>query len=360
MQYKQNNREEKFDVGDKKMIAIDLFSGAGGLSVGLKKAGFRVIAGVESDNVAAETYNMNHRKHILYCDDIRNIDPYLVLSDLNIKVGELDLLAGCPPCQGFSSHRTRNKSTSVKDDRNDLVYEFLRFVKAMMPKTIMMENVPGLAKDYRIIHLQKQLKKLGYIFNDDSITIRDVSDYGVPQRRKRMILLASRFGIISSPKPSKIKKTVLQAIGSLVKPGDSGDYLHDHPVNRSEHVKSLIKLIPKDGGSRADLPREYWLPCHLRYPDGYRDVYGRMSWGSVSPTITGGCTNPSKGRFLHPSQNRAITMREAALLQSFPPNYKFSLKRGKDAVSLMIGNALPPEFIRRHANCIKKHLEGIN
>lgn len=343
----------------KKFIAIDLFSGAGGLSVGLKKAGFKVVAGVEVDTVAAETYKMNHRKHILYCEDIRNIDPYSVLSDLDIKVGELDLLAGCPPCQGFSSHRTRNKTTSVKDSRNNLVYEFYRFVEAMMPKSIMMENVPGLAKDHRIYKLKNRLMALGYIFNEGSITIKDVSDYGVPQRRRRMILLASRFGNIDQPKPYKNKKTVFEAIGSLVKPGKSGDILHDYPVRRSEHVKSLIKLIPKNGGSRSDLPKEYWLPCHIRYPDGYKDVYGRMSWDKVSPTITGGCTNPSKGRFLHPSQNRAITIREAALLQSFPAHYKFSLKKGKDHASLMIGNALPPEFIKCHAKSIKRHLESI-
>lgn len=354
------NKVSKIEMnlsGKNKPLAIDLFSGAGGLSVGLKKAGFRVIAGIENNEAAAKTYKMNHRKHILYCDDIRIINPYDVMKDLKIESGELDLLAGCPPCQGFSTHRTRNKCTSVEDQRNDLVYEFYRFVRAMKPKTIMMENVPGLAKDSRIVSLQRKLEKLGYTFGENSITVKDVSNYGVPQRRRRMILLASRFGEITSPKECKIKQTVFDAIGSLDKPGKTGDYLHDHPVSRSQHINSLISLIPKDGGSRSELPKEYWLPCHIRYPEGYKDVYGRMSWHKVSPTITGGCTNPSKGRFLHPSQNRAITMREAALLQSFPPNYKFSLEKGKEGVSLMIGNALPPEFIRRHAVCIKKHLE---
>ena len=343
-----------------KLTAIDLFCGAGGLSVGLKKAGFKVLAGVELDETAADSYQLNHRKHILYREDIRNIDPQTLLSDLNIKPGELDLLAGCPPCQGFSTHRTRNKGVSVKDYRNNLVYEFLRFVEVIKPKAVMMENVPGLAKDKRMSSVKKKLVEMGYIIDEDSISVKDASDYGVPQRRRRMILQASKYGVINPAKTVKEKKTVYDAIGSLQKPGKMGDELHDIPENRTKQIKELIKLVPKDGGSRKDLPKKYWLPCHLRRPGGYTDVYGRMSWDAVAPTITGGCGNPSKGRFLHPTQDRAITLREAALLQTFPPKYRFSLSKGKDAVALMIGNALPPTFIQRHANAIKKHLEGVN
>lgn len=340
-----------------KLTAIDLFSGAGGLSVGLKKAGFRVIAGVEIEKIAAATYKMNHRKHILYQEDIQKLDPSKVMKDVGLKTGELDLLAGCPPCQGFSTHRTRNKGTSVNDIRNGLVYEFLRFVEVMKPKAVMMENVPGLAEDNRMLKIKDRLIALGYVFGEKSISIKDVSDYGVPQRRRRMIMVASKYGIIKDPKKVKHKKTVSDTIRMLKKPGNSGDVLHDVPESRTPKIRELIKLIPKNGGSREDLPKEYWLPCHLRYPKGYKDVYGRMAWNDVAPTITGGCVNPSKGRFLHPSQNRAITLREAALLQTFPSNYKFSLERGKDSVALMIGNALPPEFIRRHAIMIKKHLQ---
>jgi len=118
-----------------------------------------------------------------------------------------------------------------------------------------------------------------------------------------------------------------------------------------------MSLVPKDGGSRTDLPKEYWLECHKRSPGGYRDVYGRMKWDDVSPTITGGCHNPSKGRFIHPEFDRAITLREAALLQTFPMNYKFSLARGKDSVALMIGNALPPNFIENHARQYVLHIK---
>jgi DNA (cytosine-5)-methyltransferase 1 len=119
---------------------------------------------------------------------------------------------------------------------------------------------------------------------------------------------------------------------------------------------AMIRLIPKNGGSRMDLPMKYHLPCHKRFPEGFKDVYGRMKWSDVSPTITGGCVSPSKGRFLHPSQNRAISLREAALLQTFPQNYYFSLKSGRQGVALMIGNALPPTFIKRHALAIKHAL----
>ena len=118
----------------------------------------------------------------------------------------------------------------------------------------------------------------------------------------------------------------------------------------------MIKLVPKNGGSRTDLPVRFHLECHKNFPEGFKDVYGRMSWGKVAPTITGGCVSPSKGRFLHPSQNRSITLREAALLQTFPANYFFSLKNGKQGVALMIGNALPPEFIKQHALAIKRSL----
>ncbi|QDJ35725.1 DNA cytosine methyltransferase [Bordetella hinzii] len=339
--------------------AIDLFCGAGGLTVGLKRAGFCVLAGVENNPVAAETYRLNNRKAKIYQADIRRLNPLQIMQDLGLERGELDLLAGCPPCQGFSSHRTRNKAAAIEDERNDLVFEFVRYVEAMLPKTVMLENVPALAKDWRVGELKERLHSLGYYVDDTFAQVKDAADYGVPQRRKRLLVKASRFGEIPNAKPVKTRKTVLDSISGLLPPGISGDPLHDFPAQRSEKVKNLIALVPKDGGSRADIPKEYWLECHLRRPDSYHDVYGRMAWNDVAPTITGGCTNPSKGRFIHPDQDRAITLREAALLQTFPSNYRFSDSRGKDAIALMIGNALPPEFIRRQAVQYKAHLQGV-
>lgn len=343
----------------KKPSAIDLFCGAGGLTTGLKAAGFSVLAGFELNETAAATYKLNHRKSKVFIGDLSKIDPKKVMDSLNLKQGELDLLAGCPPCQGFSTHKTRNRSSSVDDIRNDLVFEVLRYIMVFLPKTIMLENVPGLAKDQRMLRLKEELKYLGYLIDDNTVKVLDAADFGVPQRRKRMILQASLFGIINEPDKIKIKTTVKQSIGALPLPGFSGDELHDLPVSRSKKVSTIIENVPTNGGSRSDLPLELWLPCHIKRPGSYKDVYGRMSWDDVAPTITGGCTNPSKGRFIHPDQNRSITLREAALLQTFPKDYKFSLKRGKDYAALMIGNALPPLLIKAHAKKYIQHLKSV-
>lgn len=343
----------------KKYKAIDLFCGAGGLTVGLQKAGFEVVAGVELNPAAVESYMLNHKNHQLYDSDIRSLSPKNIMKDLGLKKGELDLLAGCPPCQGFSTHRTRNKRVAVEDERNDLVFEFVRFVEGFLPKTIMMENVPGLYKDERMQKIVGRLKALGYVFEDHSLAVRNAADYGVPQRRSRMIMMASRLGPIDEPKKASYVKKVRDVLEGLPEVGKSGDILHDWETRRSEKVKKIISLVPKDGGSRSDIPEEYWLDCHKRNPGSYKDVYGRMSWDDVAPTITGGCHNPSKGRFVHPELNRAITLREAALLQTFPKKYKFSTSKGKDAIALMIGNALPPVFIKSQAVMLVKHLEAV-
>jgi len=340
-----------------KPLAIDLFCGAGGLTVGLRDAGFRVLAGVELHPVAAETYRKNHPDHKLFEADICKLDPYEVMEKLGVQAGELDIVAGCPPCQGFSTHRTRKKSFSVEDKRNDLVFEYMRFVRAFLPKVVMMENVPALANDGRATLVLRELANLGYFISKNTLQVKDAAEFGVPQRRKRMILIASRFGPVAEPVPVKIKSTVSDVLAKLPLPGSKGDVLHDYFPARTEKTKTIISMIPKDGGSRTDLPKEYWLPCHLK-GNGYLDVYGRMAWDKVAPTLTGGCTNPSKGRFIHPDQDRSITLREAALLQTFPENYYFSLAGGRDFAALMIGNALPPIFIKAHAESIREHLES--
>ncbi|QHE85071.1 DNA cytosine methyltransferase [Hydrogenophaga sp. BPS33] len=340
--------------------AIDLFCGAGGLSLGLSNAGFKVIAGIEINPTAAETYRVNHPKSIVYEQDIRDISVENLLRKHKLKPGDLDLLAGCPPCQGFSTQGTRNRAAVKDDDRNNLIFEFLRVVALALPKTIMLENVPALARDWRIEKLKKELDALGYIIDDEFIQIKDAADYGVPQRRKRLLIKASRYGSIPSPKKVQDKVTVRAAIAHLLPAGESGDLLHDLGESRSKKVQEIISLVPKDGGSRHEIPRRYWLECHKRQEGSYRDVYGRMRWDDVAPTMTGGCHNPSKGRFIHPVEDRAITLREAALLQSFPSTYQFLLNKGKDHVALMIGNALPPEFIRRHAQEYLQHLKEIS
>jgi DNA (cytosine-5)-methyltransferase 1 len=335
----------------KKPIAIDLFSGCGGLTLGLKQAEFDVVAAVEIDPVFVETYKLNHGNVKVWTEDIRNIKLNKFKRKLGIRKGQLDLLAGCPPCQGFSTIGVKQKD----DKRNDLVLDFLRFVEALQPKTVMMENVPGLMKDRRMNVLKSGLIEMGYDCGDTPI-ILNAADYGVPQRRRRMVLLAGKKGKINLVVNKSECKTVRDTIAKLPVPGNGSDTLHNYLEKRTAKVLKIIKQIPKDGGSRRNLKYSLQLPCHKRCSSGFKDVYGRMKWDDVSPTITGGCVSPSKGRFLHPEQNRAITLREAALLQTFPANYKFSLRGGKSVVSVMIGNALPPLFIKKHASQIVEYI----
>ncbi|HHW44998.1 MAG TPA: DNA cytosine methyltransferase [Desulfotomaculum sp.] len=340
--------------GDNKPTAIDLFCGCGGLTVGLKKAGFRVLGAVDIDPLSVKTYKANHRDVEVWEMDIRDLKPAELLEKLRLKQGELDLLAGCPPCQGFSTMRTLNGAIRVDDPRNDLLLEFQRLVEALRPRAVMLENVPGLAEDERFVSFCERMKELGYI---GDYRVLNAAEYGVPQRRRRLVYIAG-YGI-KIPFASKARrlKTVRDAIGSLPKAGESGDPVHDMPEHRTPKVMEIIRRIPKNGGSRTDLPEEFQLECHKRC-NGFKDVYGRMAWDDLAPTITSGCHNPSKGRFLHPEENRAITMREAALLQGFPRRYKFPIVNNKSAVALMIGNALPPPFIAAHGRSIRRTLQG--
>jgi DNA (cytosine-5)-methyltransferase 1 len=337
----------------RKPKAIDLFSGCGGLTLGLKQAGFHVIGAVEIDPLAVETYKANYKHVVIWEKDISKVSAAEVMHRLKIRPGQLDLLAGCPPCQGFSTMTTLNGRIG-QDEQNDLVFQFLRFIRVLRPKAVMLENVPKLAKNRRFKKLRSELQRLGY---DVSYNILDAAHYGVPQRRRRLILVAGRGGKIPFGSPARRKQTVREAFAKLGRRAKK-DELHNLPENRSDKIKQLISEIPHNGGSRLDLGKKRQLKCHQRC-NGFKDVYGRMSWNDVSPTITGGCVNPSKGRFLHPTKNRTITLREAALLQTFPPHYIFSLARGKFPAAQMIGNALPPEFIRRHATQIFKVLNEL-
>ncbi len=337
----------------KRFTAIDLFCGCGGLTEGLRQAGFRMVGAVEMDSLAAKTYRANHRRVKLWEADIRTVSTDTVMSELALSPGSLDLLAGCPPCQGFSSMRTLNGSLSITDERNDLIYQFLRFVEALRPKTVMMENVPALREDRRFVDFLEKLKQLDYGFIE--YAVHNAKHHGVPQRRRRLILMASRVAPVNLPEKSAAPRTVREFIGDLPPAGRSGDPAHDLPEKRSDKVRKLISRIPKDGGSRTDLPARDQLDCHKKC-DGFKDVYGRMAWNGVAPTITGGCFNPSKGRFLHPQEDRCITMREAALLQSFPPDYRFPDVSQKQHLALLIGNALPPEMIRRFGKALSRSI----
>ena len=371
---------------ERKPKAVDLFSGAGGLTEGLRQAGYNVVGAVEIDPLACRTYKINHKKVKLWETNIRRLTAISMMKSLNLKAGELDLLAACPPCQGFSTMRTNNGTRWNRDTRNDLIFQVLRFIRKLKPKSVMLENVPGLAENNRFTKFRKSLEKLGYFIKWG---ILNTADFGVPQSRRRLVLLASSIATPEFSQKVEIRKTVRQSIGNLTEPQRSRDPLHNYVgpcrtilpvvqaedfcsiactigsgknwivrqghyvVQRSEKVHKLIRRIPKDGGSRNALGKADQLRCHKGF-NGFWDVYGRMAWDKPSPTITGGCINPSKGRFLHPDADRAITLREAALLQTFPKRYHFEIENGRYSVALMIGNALPPEFIRRQAKALKQ------
>jgi DNA (cytosine-5)-methyltransferase 1 len=241
--------------------------------------------------------------------------------------------------------RTLNGGVTVVDDDQDLIFEFLRLVEGLLPRAVLVENVPGLADDTRLLRFWLRLRELGYLPRH---YVLNAADYGVAQRRRRMVLMAARGAEIDAAEPDLQRKHVIDVIGHLPVPGTSGDPVHDVTERRSARVRTMIEMIPPDGGGRLDLPVEWRLECHKR-TDGFKDVYGRMAWNDVAPTITGGFANPSKGRFLHPEQHRTITPREAALLQGFPADYKFPIERGKFPVAELIGNAFPPSFVERQA-----------
>ena len=333
-----------------KYSAIDVFSGCGGLSEGMRKAGFKVVAAFDNDPDAIKTYKLNHTRTTMFEKDIRKVK----MSEVRALFADepLYLLAGCPPCQGFSSVRRLNRKRSARDNRNNLVLEFLRFVKALKPLTIMMENVPGLINYSLFKKILKELEKIGY---NPKVDIVAIQDYGVPQRRKRLVMVGSLLGQLDTALPTGERVTVKDMIGQLEHISETKDPIHRIVAAHSPEVMKRIRATPKNGGSRKDIP-QFALNCHKRENVGFNDVYGRLRWDDYSTTITGGCLNPSKGRFLHPIEDRSLTAREAALLQTFPRDYKFPEDISKTGIALLIGNALPPKFSYIQSHNIYKHI----
>jgi DNA (cytosine-5)-methyltransferase 1 len=333
-------------------FSADLFSGVGGLTAGMHQAGFNTKVAIELEPDAVKGYELNFPETKVIQKDIRKIK----VTEIQQLLGDqpLHLLAGCPPCQGFSTIRKLNRKASVRDDRNSLVEEYFRMVKELKPLTIMMENVPGLKDYYLFKDIVRRLHDLGY---NPKVEVVNVKDYGVPQNRKRLIMVGSLLGNLEIASGKGEKRTVRSEIEHLPTPDETDDPLQKIVANHTEKVMERIKLTPKDGGSRKDLPDDYLLECHSKKNIGFNDVYGRLRWDDYSTTITGGCLNPSKGRFLHPEQDRVITPREAALLQSFPKDYEFPTDISKSSLALLIGNALPPRFSYIQSKNIKEHLD---
>jgi DNA (cytosine-5)-methyltransferase 1 len=335
-----------------KPIALDTFCGCGGLTLGLKRAGFTVLAAVELNPAAAKIYQINHPGIPVLRTDIRSLDPAALMDQYGLKEGELSLLAGSPPCQGFSTLSTRNKIDRINDPRNDLLFEFERFIRAFRPRAVLMENVPRLANNSRFPLFCENVKALGY-YTDYKIL--NAADYGVAQRRKRLIFLAGLEKPIPFPAPLHKRYTVRDMIGTMPPAGSSGNALHDWLSEHKPDTMAIIRSVPKDGGSRSAVPKELWAASHKKYPTYFNDTYGRMAWDDVAPTLTGSCYRTSKGRFLHPEEDREITLREASLLQGFPKGYYFPVT-SKTETGLMIGNAFPPPFVTAIAKAIAKEL----
>lgn len=326
--------------------ALDLFSGCGGGSLGVEAAGFHLIGAVEIDEAAAASY-----RRTLGIDatvaDIREVTPECFAP--SGPQGELTLLFGCPPCQSFTDLRRGRPRTVADDARDAMPSEFLRFVSALRPRSIAFENVPGLVRGRNRASFDRftaALKGLGY---GVAWSVLDAADFGVPQHRRRLVLVGSRVAVPRLPEPThgprspglRAHNVVRDAIGALP-PLATGQASESDPMHRARRHSTLVieRLQHLDpGGSRSDLPLRLQLRCHLDH-DGHKDAYGRMSWDKPAPTLTSGCTNVSRGRFCHPEQHRAITAREALLLQSFPDGT--ILVGGAEAVAAQIGNAVPP------------------
>ena len=332
--------------------AIDLFCGCGGVTQGLKDAGFNVLAGVEMCTAPAIVYRENHPEVRLFEADITKLDIDEVKNACNGRA--VHLIAGCPPCQGFSSIRRHNREQPVDDPRNSLVNEYFQYIEKFYPYAFIFENVPAIESYPLFVDIRERLREKGYELD---YKIVNVARYGVPQRRMRFVMIGSRIGRIPIPDGDNEIVTVRAVIENLKPPEESDDYVQTLVAHHTPRILEMIKMVPHDGGSRSDLPDKYILKCHRKEGIGFRDVYGRLHWDDVSSTITGGCLNPSKGRFLHPEQDRAITAREAAMLQTFPQGYRFSREVTQTDVALMIGNALPPKFAYWQICRIREYLE---
>jgi DNA (cytosine-5)-methyltransferase 1 len=325
--------------------AVDLFCGSGGVTAGLKAAGWEVVAALDNDPIAASTYQENHSEVKFVKHDI---EAKIALEEMREAVANrrIDLLVICAPCQPFSS-QNRMKGN---DPRQQLIIKSLKFVSLIQPTLVFFENVPGLAGPSHqsvLWELRTALSAVGYLVTDP--LVRDASTFGVPQRRKRCIMVAAKsdaaLDAFLGTDTTQPEKTVHDAIGRL-RLLDSGekhpsDTLH-RARNHSELALRRLAKIPKDGGSRASLPGELELRCH-KGSKAFPDVYGRMSWNTVAPTLTTGCTDVTRGRFAHPAQDRAITLREAARLQTFDDDYHFV--GNSSQIATQIGNAVPPAMI---------------
>ncbi|MCG0640761.1 DNA cytosine methyltransferase [Lactiplantibacillus plantarum] len=326
--------------------AVDLFCGVGGLTHGLEQAGINVVAGIDIVASSKFAYEANNNSKFIEAD-LKKVSSKKIDS-LFPKNTDIKVLAGCAPCQPFSSYSYRYKGSDASINKMDLLDYFAKFIVDIKPDIVSMENVPQLSKEPIFMKFVRTLKHHNY-----SVCWKLVyaPSYGVPQNRKRLVLLASKSAdihLIDPPFNKDNLPDVFSAIGQLpeLKAGeiDPHDALH-HAAKLSKKNLERIKQS-KPGGTWKDWDSRLLLACHKKSTGNtYRSVYGRMEWHKPSPTITTQFYGYGNGRFGHPVQNRAISLREGALLQTFPLNYKFfdtnKNKLSIRTISTQIGNAVP-------------------
>jgi DNA (cytosine-5)-methyltransferase 1 len=338
----------------------DLFSGAGGLSLGFRQAGFEVVFAADNDKESLETYVHNFGAHA-YSLDLTKGSSKAIATQIREKAGDIDVLIGGPPCQGFSIQR---RGTS-DDPRNHLLLKHVQIGLALNVKALLIENVPTILGSRGATQLNQALSLLADASYTVASAVLQAADYGVPQLRRRAFVVAFRKDFrgefrFAEPicSPSSYV-TVRQALSGL--PGLPADHsAHPEVPNHQRRKISEINLkrlsyVP-EGGGRLDIPEDLRLPCHKK-DNGHRhlDVYGRMIWDKPAPTITAMFDNFTRGRFAHPSETRNITNREGARLQSFPDSFVFL--GNQKSVARQIGNAVPPMLATAVAHAISSHLD---
>lgn len=331
-----------------------MFAGAGGFSLAARNSGFKVSAAVEMNRHACSTYRSNlasNGETEVYEGDILELPPEDILETHFPEGLECDLLLGGPPCQGFSVHRI--KDAGVADPRNKLILRYFEFVKTLQPKIFLMENVPGLLWSRHKSFLEefyREGKRAKYKVLPPIVI--DARDYGLPQRRKRVFILGIRPDLelqIKWPPAATHGSEAQRLKNPLLKPWSPAstvfdrtpvpDDENDRHMQHSEALRAVFASTPINGGSRSESSRV--LPCHTEH-NGHKDVYGRIDPTLPGPTMTTACINPSKGRFVHPTEPHGITVRQAARFQTFPDWFTF--KGGLIAAGEQVGNAVPVDL----------------
>lgn len=343
-----------------KINAVDLFCGIGGLTYGIQQAGINVIAGYDIDEKSKFAYEHNNNARFIL-KDIKEIGEHEIFN-LYPKDTDIKVLIGCAPCQPFSSYSNKYKNNENTIQKMDLLDYFGKQIELVKPDIVSMENVPKLAKEKIFDNFLNLLENEGY---NVSWKIAFAPAYGIPQNRKRLLLLASKFGEISFIEESDTRDypTVRQAIGNLPKlragETDPFDLLHTARNLSEINLKRIRSSRP--GGTWRDWDDSLLPECYKRKSgSSFGSVYGRLEWDRPSSTITTQFPGYGNGRFGHPEQDRALTLREGAILQSFPRNYQFINNMdsfSSQKIAIQIGNAVPPKLGEVIGKSILRHLE---